>query len=414
MSTLDHNDDRVGGFLTGPGEVIDTVLSRAVDAQPWQDLPREVATMLRPLLSDLGTEIIVTVGEIPAYSRPVEGDFGVALHAGVVAALEHMVNEIEAAGPVQRPDIYRLIGRAEMRAGRTLDSLLSAYRIGARVAWRRAAQAGEQAGLRPQVLYRLAESIFAYIDMLSAESAEGHARERSLQVGEINALRRQLVRLLVRSPAPSRARLESAAAEAHWQVPKSLAVLVIDAGDGSGAQGQAELRLPLGTIVESIGELLCAIVPDPTAPGRRDEIERAMQRSRRRGALGTAVTPESAAVSFARAQATLALAIEQPLVCAEDLSGELLLARDVALAQEFAALRLSAFDRVGEGSRKRLEATLDAWLAEQGRLTAVAERLGIHPQTARYRLARLRELFGSALDDPEQRFWLALALRIAR
>jgi methionyl-tRNA formyltransferase len=42
----------------------------------------------------------------------------------------------------------------------------------------------------------------------------------------------------------------------------------------------------------------------------------------------------------------------------------------------------------------------------------VAERLGIHEQTARYRIARLRELFGAALDDPDERFWLELALRV--
>jgi DNA-binding PucR family transcriptional regulator len=29
----------------------------------------------------------------------------------------------------------------------------------------------------------------------------------------------------------------------------------------------------------------------------------------------------------------------------------------------------------------------------------------------RYRLARLRELFGDALEDPDERFWLELALR---
>ena len=62
-----------------------------------------------------------------------------------------------------------------MRAGRSLDSLLSAYRMGARVAWRRFAAAGVAAGFEPDTLYLLAESIFAYIDVLSAESAEGHA-----------------------------------------------------------------------------------------------------------------------------------------------------------------------------------------------------------------------------------------------
>jgi DNA-binding PucR family transcriptional regulator len=52
------------------------------------------------------------------------------------------------------------------------------------------------------------------------------------------------------------------------------------------------------------------------------------------------------------------------------------------------------------------------WLAEQGRLGQVAARLGIHPQTARYRVARLRELFGDVLDNPDGRFWLELALRV--
>ena len=54
------------------------------------------------------------------------------------------------------------------------------------------------------------------------------------------------------------------------------------------------------------------------------------------------------------------------------------------------------------------------WLAEQGRLGAVAAALDIHPQTARYRLGRLRELFGDALEDPDGRFWLELALRARR
>ena len=46
-------------------------------------------------------------------------------------------------------------------------------RVGARVAWRRLAAAGERAGLSPRTLYALAESIFAYIDELSADSVEG-------------------------------------------------------------------------------------------------------------------------------------------------------------------------------------------------------------------------------------------------
>jgi DNA-binding PucR family transcriptional regulator len=41
----------------------------------------------------------------------------------------------------------------------------------------------------------------------------------------------------------------------------------------------------------------------------------------------------------------------------------------------------------------------------------MARTLGVHPQTARYRLTRLRELLGDALDDPDARFELELGLR---
>ena len=67
-----------------------------------------------------------------------------------------------------------------------------------------------------------------------------------------------------------------------------------------------------------------------------------------------------------------------------------------------------------ELSRERLGSTLDAWLRHRGRTEAVATALHVHPQTVRYRLAKLRELFGSRLDDPDGRFELELALRARR
>ena len=55
--------------------------------------------------------------------------------------------------------------------------------------------------------------------------------------------------------------------------------------------------------------------------------------------------------------------------------------------------------------------TLRAWLDHQGEASRAAAELHVHPQTVRYRLARLRELLGGALDTPAGRFELALALR---
>ena len=92
-----------------------------------------------------------------------------------------------------------------MLAGRSLDALLAAYRLGARVAWRRLAAAGEAAGLSPSTLYLLAEAIFAYIDELSGESIEGYAREQAAAAGELPAsAQRRLAGLLVQDPAGGR------------------------------------------------------------------------------------------------------------------------------------------------------------------------------------------------------------------
>ena len=41
----------------------------------------------------------------------------------------------------------------------------------------------------------------------------------------------------------------------------------------------------------------------------------------------------------------------------------------------------------------------------------MARALHLHPQTARYRTARLRELLGDQLDDPDALFELEIALR---
>lgn len=61
-------------------------------------------------------------------------------------------------------------------------------------------------------------------------------------------------------------------------------------------------------------------------------------------------------------------------------------------------------------TRQRLCETLASWLRHLGDRRAVAEELHIHPQTVRYRVSQLRELFGDSLDDPDNRRRLTLAL----
>ena len=379
-------------------------------------MPSRVAAALRPELPALADEIIEAISHgVPGYARPLEGPFGRGLRAGVEQALEQFL------GLVERPDaargagreVYVALGRGEMRAGRSLDALLAAYRLGARVAWRRLASAGERAGLEPATLYGLAESIFAYIDELSGESIEGYAAEQAAAAGERQRLRRRLGALLVRHPPADAIAVEEAAAAAGWALPTELAAVAVSVDDPERLAGRLgpdalSVALPSGT---------CALLPDPRGPGREGQIRAAL--GDRRGALGPALGWPEARVSAERALAALALArdgvIAAPsgsLVVADDHPLDLLLYADARLSRDLAQAALAPLDSETAASRARLRETLAAWLAHRARTEQVAGVLDVHPQTVRYRLARLRDLFGEALEDPEGRLRLELALRV--
>jgi hypothetical protein len=382
------------------------------------NLPPELAKALRPALPDLAQHIIVAIGrEVPAYARPLEGPFGRALRVGVERALARFVDSIErpGAGDGGAREIYVALGRGEMRAGRSLDALLSAYRIGARLAWERFVAAGEAAGHEPRTLYRLASAIFDYIDGISAESVEGFTEERAAAEGERQRRRRALARLLARDDV-SGEEVHDLARLAGWTRPEVIAALVV--GDASGEEPDADRlasRMGGGVIAAAEGALAIAWVPDPQAPGRRAQLESGLDGVP--AALGPAVALGRAPLSLARARAAHALVLDRVvdgggLVVADEHLPELLLhGGDRSLAADLAAGALAPLDELRPGPRGRLRATLRAWLDHPGQVTRVAGELHVHPQTVRYRVAQLRELFGDRLEDPDARFELALALR---
>ncbi|MFD1050277.1 helix-turn-helix domain-containing protein [Kibdelosporangium lantanae] len=54
--------------------------------------------------------------------------------------------------------MFRHLGRLEVAEGRSVDTLQSAYRIGARVAWRRIAEFGQAVNLPVVTICQLAEA----------------------------------------------------------------------------------------------------------------------------------------------------------------------------------------------------------------------------------------------------------------
>src|SRR5919107_1214318 len=167
----------------------------------------------------------------------MEGEFGQTVRLGVEVALTRFVDLLADPEPdaAESRRTYVDLGRGEFHAGRSLDALLAAYRVGARLAWRRFVDAGVAGVLAPDAIYALGEAIFAYIDELSAESAEGYAEEQSAAAGERQRLRRRLVRLLAQDPPAGEETVLAAAAAAGWPLPRTVAPLVTPPSAGVDA-----------------------------------------------------------------------------------------------------------------------------------------------------------------------------------
>ena len=390
-------------------------MTKTQHAEPWRALPPEIADLIEPELEATTDEILATIArEVPGYARPLEGAFGQGVRTGVSEALRQFVELVRSPSGDRGPgrEVYAALGAGELREGRTLDALQSAYRVGARVAWRRLAAAATRAGVEPEVLSLLAESIFAYIEELSADSVEGYAEARSRLEGERRRRRRDLVTLLVRDPPAAEVDLRAAAEAAGWRVPRTAAALACD----EQRLERLAARLPTDTVTAALDGLGCAIVPDPDGPGRRAETELAVEAAKVRGVLGPTGPLRELGASWSLARATV-LAVEadaiasRGLVRVEDALTELLLFENGALVERLAARRLAAFEPLTPKARRRMEETALAFVQQQGNAAAMSRALGLHAQTARYRLTRLRELLGDALGDPDGRFELELALR---
>jgi hypothetical protein len=380
-------------------------------SRPWANLPPGTVDVFRPLQRAIAEEIIATLArEVPAYAKPLEGAFGEGVRMGVEQALEQFARLMEDPNTsrAQGRAVYIALGRTELRSGRSIGALLAAYRVGAQVAWRRLAAAGLEANLPQATMNLLAESIFAYIDELSAESAEGYALEQADMAGQADRRRAELIELMMRDNPLADPKALTAAAEAiGWRMPKTLMVLVWPEQLGH----RPATRLPQDSIAAQVDGMFCAIVPDPEG-GRRSEIDYTLAKTL--VGAGPVVEPSEATRSRRYAIAALQLGQERGadgLVHSDEHRVELICRLDPALTAEIAQDRLSALDDETPNSRDRLRETLLAWLRRDGDVTLAAEDLNVHAQTVRYRLSRLRDLLGDAMDDPDARFEMEFALR---
>lgn len=381
--------------------------------RPWARVPAWVGPALRPELAGSTDEIIEAVrADVTDYARPLTGRFGSRITEGVSVALGQFLDLLGCDVPLQEVKVYRALGQLEHREGRTLAALQSAYQVGSRTLWRRLGDSATARQLPPDVIFKLAEALFTYIEELSAASVAGWAAEESSRAGSLQTRRHALIELLSRPIPASAAEVERVAAAAGWRPTARVAALVTeDAVD-------VATRLPaaIGADLDPAGVVLVGV---PERDGWLDQLRAGLRG--RRGVLGPVVEPAQTPRSIARAQAAWPLHVgrmlptgaDDPLVRADEHLLALLLAAQPDLAADLCERALRPLTDLPDGAAARAEETLRAWLDAHGDVTATAATLHVHPQTVRYRLAGLRETFDGALDDPVARLELAVALRSA-
>jgi hypothetical protein len=377
-----------------------------------------VRRALRERLHDVAAQTVeaVTV-EVPGYAGALTGSMGAKIEAAVQAALAGFLKVAAGAqdagsrtplGPMVE-DAYAL-GRGEARDGRSMDALLGAYRVGARVAWRELATIAAEAGMEVTAMVRFAELLFAYIDELSASSLAGHADELTTSGRVRERYRERLGQHLLAESDPDV--LVAAAERAGWTPPGSLTAVLLPAAQVRGvlaSLGPATLQVAeqLSDVDQPFTVLL---VPDVEGPKRRHLMH---VLARRQAVVGPPRPWTRVRPSYDRAVRTFALVGRSPdgsPVDTEDHLADLVVSADAAALDDLREQVLQPLDELPAATRDRLAETLLSWLLHQGRREEVAAELHVHAQTVRYRMGQLRELYGDRLTDPRFVRDLVLAL----
>ena len=382
-------------------------------------LTSDVVAAMRSELGGVAQKVVDAVrDEVPSYADPFRGEMGRTIEQAVQLALGGFLSIASgdtvagAASSEQVAEAAYALGRGEARSGRTMDALLSAYRVGARVAWRDMSDAGVRAGLAADAVARFAELVFAYIDELSASSAAGHADELATS-GRVR--QRHLERLaqnLLRG-APSDV-LETAAERADWAPPPFLAAVILPDARARGVLAQVDTATlqPTEQVpgLEHHPELTVLVVP--VGEGRvRDGLLRRL--AGREAVVGPSRPWQEAVDSYQRALRVLELGLptdgRSPLDTEAHLP-ELILSADPRSIEDLRVQVLAPLAELRPAAADKLKETLRSWLLHHGRREEVAAELFVHPQTVRYRMQQLREVYGDRLEDPEWVLRLTLAL----
>ncbi|MGI5324163.1 helix-turn-helix domain-containing protein [Actinomadura nitritigenes] len=391
-----------------------------LDVRPFEAVPAGVAERLRPQVGRAADEVL---NELRRGDPPLGDEEAGRARAGIVAGIRHFCDLVEdpGAGWERVAAFYLRVGRHLAREGRDPVEVQQALRRSALAAWRTLAAVPGGLDLDLGALSLVVDAQFCYMDAVAEVIAAGFAAEVAARAdggagGELRAAERRrrarLLHLLLADPPADEARVAALAAEARWPLPATVAVAVARQRRENG------VRTPPTPAADRLlcdfgAPEPCLIVPDPDGPGR-PRLPDALLRDWA-VAVGPAVPLARARDSLRWARETLTLAArgvipDGGLIRSAEHVPALVIARAGELIDDAAATRLAPLSAVPPARRERLAETLLALLEHNFNAADASRRLRVHPQTVRYRLRHLQDLFGDDLRDPRRCLEMELIL----
>jgi hypothetical protein len=385
------------------------VVRAATQQQTVVELDDDLVAALRGQLAVVAERAVASIiDEVPSYAGALSGPMGATIRNAVQLALGGFLTLANGESPPMAPALegaYQL-GRGEARSGRTMEALLAAYRIGARVSWRDMSRTAVEQGIDAGQLSRFAELVFAYIDELSAASAAGHTDELE-STGRLRQRNRErLARALITGAAPDA--VVSAAERAGWVPPIELIAVLLPESQAAHASSlvDADTLQPVEDL-PGIPEGRALLLVPSTGSASRAALLRSLRSTS--AVVGPSVPWLEGARSHQRAARALALDLSG-FVDADAHLAALVLGADPDTRADLRAQVLAPLADMRPSTAEKLTETLRSWVLNQGRRDAVAAELFVHAQTVRYRVQQLRELYGDRLEDPQFVLEATLAL----
>jgi hypothetical protein len=386
----------------------------------------EISAAIRDLLATRIDELRGDPGLIDLLGASVEGNVETILHV-----LRHGLPPREVEPPLAAMEYARRLAQR----GVPVNALVRAYRLGQAhlMEWAFAElerSDPDGSGDVAAVSQRIVLTVFDYVDHVAQQVVAVYEGERDRWLENRHAIRLTLIRDVLEGRAPAtaddRRATESVLGYAFSPVHLGLVLWL----DRPAVGGPALLALERCAL--EIGEAMGALGRPLVVPWDAESAWVWLP-----GDATTVPSREAATVAVARTGEPVRVACGAPAAGVEGFRStheQALRARTVALAAGGGAPAVTLFDEVGAvsllcadldaatawvrrvlgpladpgPSRARLRETLRVFLATGGSNTATAGRLGVHPNTVKYRVRRAREARGRPIGDDRLDVELAL------